>query len=109
MPVDGEQHLDDAAFVKFDDGETAKIAALTNRDLAEKRAARAAAQTTSRAPHSNLWEGRSSTGIMLLIRPRKDRDMLTVAYEGDGMICGVKPPLFGNDHMKAADFLRSIM
>jgi hypothetical protein len=103
----------DVAKVLFKDGSIVEIAALTMADISSRaearKAAAAAAGPLSRRSADRFWEAKhSKTDTLLRIRPRKDRQMLTMLYEDARMILGVKTALFAGDHQKATDFLRPI-
>ena len=90
----------DAVQVRFQDGSIREVAELSIGDLKQMQQVRSAP--------TSLWEGTHvASGDKVTIRPKADRQMLTVIMHGDRMVCMVKTA-YWEGHDEAGKFLQPI-
>ena len=90
----------DAVQVRFQDGSMREVAELSIGDLKQMQQVRSAP--------TSLWEGTHvASGDKVTIRPKADRQMLTVIMHGDRMVCMVKTA-YWEGHDEAGKFLQPL-
>jgi hypothetical protein len=96
----------DAVQVRFKDGSIREVVELSIGDL--KQMQQAVKNGRSAGAATVLWEGlHVASGDKVAIRPRADRQMLTVIMHGDRMVCMVKTA-YWEGHDEAGKFLQPI-